>query len=176
MTSKIDNYTLGKTLGSGVSAKVKLVTDQTDKQFAMKIMRFDKELSQEKLVKLLRDEVAIIKELRHQNIVNVHDYKEQAIWFKNGKEIQCAYMVLEYVSGGDLFDIVFNTGAFSEPICRFYFKQLMNGLFYLHRNKVAHRDIKPENILLDSNFNLKIADFGFAAPTQGRDGAGKLKT
>ena len=52
----------------------------------------------------------------------------------------------------------------------------MEGLDYCHSNSVAHRDLKPENLLLDSNYVLKIADFGFAAPVEGRDGSGYLKT
>jgi serine/threonine protein kinase len=52
----------------------------------------------------------------------------------------------------------------------------MEGLGYLHSAGFAHRDLKPENLMLDSNFNLKIADFGFAAPAQGRDGSGMLET
>jgi len=52
----------------------------------------------------------------------------------------------------------------------------MEGLDYCHSNGVAHRDLKPKNLLLDSNYVLKIADFGFAAPVEGRDGSGYLKT
>jgi len=84
--------------------------------------------------------------------------------------------VLELVGGGELFDLVALGGRLEEKYARFYFKQLMDGLNYLHESGYAHRDLKPENLMLDNNFNLKIADFGFAAPAQGRDGSGMLET
>jgi serine/threonine protein kinase len=62
------------------------------------------------------------------------------------------------------------------PICRFYFKQIIMVLNYLHSKGVAHRDLKLDNFLLDANFNLKLIDYGMAGPTEGRDGKGMLKT
>ena len=64
--------------------------------------------------------------------------------------------------GGELFEFVAQTGRFSMEASRFYFKQIVEALQYLHTHGVAHRDLKPENILFDANFNLKLADFGFA--------------
>lgn len=49
-------------------------------------------------------------------------------------------------------------------------------MHYIHSSGTAHRDLKPENIMLDNQFNVRIADFGFAAPIEGRDGSGLLKT
>lgn len=84
--------------------------------------------------------------------------------------------MLELASGGELFDFVASTGPFSDQIARYYFKQLINGLESVHRKGMTHRDLKPENLLFDGDFNLKIADFGFAAPLAGRDGSNTLKT
>jgi serine/threonine protein kinase len=72
------------------------------------------------------------------------------------------YIVLELVNGGELFDYIAKTGAFTINETRFYFKQLIEGISYLHQLGIAHRDLKTENLLMDENFNLKIADFGFA--------------
>ena len=83
-------------------------------------------------------------------------------------------MVYERAEGGELMDFLLITGAFNEALARHFFKQLLQGLDYCHINGVAHRDLKPDNLLLDINFNLKIADFGYAAPFLGRDGSGKL--
>lgn len=73
-------------------------------------------------------------------------------------------MVLEFVHGCELLDYVVNLGAFSEPVCRYYFKQMLQVMHYVHTKGVAHRDLKPENIMLDSELNLKISDFGLAGP------------
>lgn len=82
---------------------------------------------------------------------------------------------MELVEGGELFDYV-SLGNFLPEICRFYFKQTLNALHYCHTSGVAHRDLKPDNLLLDKDYNIKIADFGYAAPTIGADGSGFLSS
>jgi len=57
------------------------------------------------------------------------------------------------------------SGNFKEEVARFYFNQLLNALCYMHGENIAHRDLKPENLLYDRDFNLKVADFGFATLT-----------
>ena len=84
--------------------------------------------------------------------------------------------MLELVGGGELFDFVALGGRLDEGTARHYFGQLLDGLKYMHTKGFAHRDLKPENLMLDKHFNLKIADFGFAAPIAGRDGSGMLET
>ena len=61
-----------------------------------------------------------------------------------------------------MIQYLIETGPFQEEIARFYFKQLINVIEYIHSKNISHRDIKPDNILLDKDFNLKLADFGFA--------------
>lgn len=72
-------------------------------------------------------------------------------------------LALELGTGGELFDYLMHTGAFSEVIARTYFRQLLGALEVCHAQGVFHRDLKPENLLLDGNFQLKLADFGLAA-------------
>lgn len=84
-------------------------------------------------------------------------------------------MVLELIKGGELFDFV-ALEYFDHKVCRFYFRQLLQVIHFSHAKGVSHRDLKPENIMLDEYFNVKVADFGFAAPVEGRTGTGFLLT
>jgi len=63
-----------------------------------------------------------------------------------------AYVALELVTGGELFDWVSNSGEFSEDVARYYFKELLTGLNYMHTAGVAHRDLKPENLMLTADY------------------------
>jgi serine/threonine protein kinase len=94
----------------------------------------------------------------------------------NGQIKKVMYIALELARGGELFDYIAQTGHLSMEATRFYFKQLIDALSFIHTNGYVHRDLKLENLLLDENFNLKVADFGFSAPVRGRDGSGLLTT
>ena len=118
-----------------------------------------------------------MKSLTHPNIVQLYEYDENGVKEKkSGEQEQVLYLILELIKGGELFDFVASTGAFSEPVARFYFKQLISGLEYLNNKGIAHRDLKPENLMLDGDFNLKIGDFGFATSLAGKHGEGFNKT
>ena len=88
------------------------------------------------------------------------------------------YLVLEYVPGGDLGWVCSRSddNRISEDDARFYASEILIALRYLHTMGIIYRDLKPENLLLGENYDLKIADFGFAAPIEGRDGQGFLYT
>jgi 5'-AMP-activated protein kinase catalytic alpha subunit len=76
--------------------------------------------------------------------------------------VQDLYIVTEYISGGDLFNLINDKGCLSEQEAMRFFWQLMEGLEYIHSCLISHRDLKLENILIDKNNNLKIADFGLS--------------
>lgn len=70
------------------------------------------------------------------------------------------FMIMEYVSGGELFEYIVKHGKLKEYEARRFFQQIISGVDYCHRHMVVHRDLKPENLLLDHNLHVKIADFG----------------
>lgn len=123
MIAKIDRYILGKTLGVGFSAKVKMATDPEGNNFAIKIINVDKIDQKQAFMDQLKQEIVIIQQLKHQNFVKYFDFKESATWFKkSGKTEQVAYIVQELVEGGELFSYIAEEGQFSANLCRYYFK------------------------------------------------------
>ena len=174
MPSQLGKYTLIRTLGSGANSKVKLGLDkETGQYFAIKILKKGNPNLDIKFLSLVMTEVQTMSQLNHENIVNLVEYNKDGIVEKaNGAKEPVIYIILELATGGELFDYVATTGKFSEKISRYYFQQLISGLEYVHNKGFSHRDMKPENLLFDHNFNLKIADFDFAAPISGRDGSG----
>jgi len=107
--------------------------------------------------------LGIIKSLDHPNIIRLHDVRPEATYHKkSGKEEKVLAIILEYAEGGELFEYIAMCGKFSEAVARTYFHMLIEALEYTHSKGICHRDIKPENILLDTDFRLRLADFGFA--------------
>mmetsp|Transcript_3714 Transcript_3714/g.11463 ORF Transcript_3714/g.11463 Transcript_3714/m.11463 type:complete len:446 (-) Transcript_3714:590-1927(-) len=101
----------------------------------------------------VRREIKILKLFYHPHIIRLYEiiYTPTDI-----------YMVMEYVPGGELFDFIVSNGRLSEPRARTMFQQLISGVEYCHQHAVVHRDLKPENLLLDSEQQLRIADFGLS--------------
>jgi serine/threonine protein kinase len=155
---------------------VKLATDPQGRRVALKIFDKSNPHNSEKAMETLKKEAEVYQKLQHPYMVNLLEFKEHTQWKKSdGTSIPVAYMVLELINGGELFDYV-AIKNFSVETCRYYFSQMMQVMHYMHVNAVAHRDLKPENIMMDDKFNIRFADFGFAAAMQGHDGTGFLRT
>lgn len=105
-----------------------------------------------RLAKIYR-EVSILRGLSHPNIVRLHEMSETE---------RHIGIVLEYASGGELFDYILNHRYLKDHAARRLFAQLISGVGYLHKKGIVHRDLKLENLLLDRNRNIIITDFGFA--------------
>ena len=105
-----------------------------------------------------------MKNLHHPNLIALQSFGDSGVVKKpSGRIIEnLVYVQMEFVSGGLLFDLCQMMGAMGEDIGRFFALQMLDAVDYIHQRRVAHRDLKLENILLDSQLNLKIADFGFA--------------
>ncbi|TRY57347.1 hypothetical protein DNTS_024939, partial [Danionella cerebrum] len=148
----IGNYRLLKTIGKGNFAKVKLARHiLTGKEVAIKII--DKtQLNPTSLQKLFR-EVRIMKTLHHPNIVQLFEVIETE---------KTLYLVMEYASGGEVFDYLVSHGRMKELEARAKFRQIVSAVHYCHQKNIVHRDLKAENLLLDADSNIKIADFGFS--------------
>ena len=94
------------------------------------------------------------KWLGHPSILTIHAHRLSVE--------ELSYIILEYCPNGNLFNLITRARQFPPEIARALFKELLDGLEYLHSHDVYHRDIKPENILIDADFCLKITDFGSA--------------
>lgn len=100
----------------------------------------------------------------------------KALYRTTDEEYEVDYIAMELAENGELFEFIAQSGPFDEKYARFYIKQAFKALYYCHNVGYAHRDLKPENIFLDKDFNLLLADFGFAGPIEGREGDGNLTT
>ncbi|KAK4352280.1 hypothetical protein RND71_027798 [Anisodus tanguticus] len=141
---KVGKYEVGRTIGEGTFAKVKFAQNT--------------ETGESVAMKVL-DRSTIIK----------HKMVDQVIATRTK-----IYIILEFITGGELFDKIVHHGRLSEAESRRYFQQLIDGVDYCHIKGVYHRDLKPENLLLDSQGNLKISDFGLSASPG--EGVNILKT
>ncbi|EQC36047.1 CAMK/CAMKL/AMPK protein kinase [Saprolegnia diclina VS20] len=158
MVKKVGKYEIGKTLGEGTFGKVKYaVNTETDERVAIKVLDKDK-IQKQNMGAQIKKEISIMKMVRHRHVVVL-------------KEVLASrtkiFIVLELITGGELFDKIVSEGRFNEETARFYFHQLVNGVEYCHSQGVCHRDLKPENLLLDENGDLKISDFGLSALYEG---------
>uniref|UniRef100_A0AAR2JFA4 Protein kinase domain-containing protein n=1 Tax=Pygocentrus nattereri TaxID=42514 RepID=A0AAR2JFA4_PYGNA len=124
----------------------------TCQKVAIKIVNREK-LSESVLMKVER-EIAILKLIEHPHVLKLHDV------YENKKYL---YLVLEHVSGGELFDYLVKKGRLTPKEARKFFRQIISALDFCQSHSICHRDLKPENLLLDEKNNIRIADFGMAS-------------
>jgi len=143
-------------LGEGRQGCVKkcFLKEQPNRKFAVKVLTKGRSLDSH--ISDFSYEASILSSVEHEYIVKVFDCFENEHYL---------YMVMEFVQGGELFDFVKNKGAVDERRAAKFFKQLLEGVAYLHAKGITHRDLKPENILLNHKDNpsiLKVTDFGLS--------------
>ncbi|PVU95522.1 hypothetical protein BB561_001771 [Smittium simulii] len=146
-------YIVLHTIGEGEFAKVKLALHkETGQEVAIKLVKKEWIDNQIKKAKIVR-EITSLRAVNHNNIVRLFDVIESENHIG---------LVLEYASGGELFDYIMKHKALSNAEARRLFAQLILAVSHLHKNQIVHRDLKLENLLLDKNRNVKVTDFGFA--------------
>ncbi|KAJ7482152.1 CAMK/CAMKL/Kin4 protein kinase [Mycena galericulata] len=151
---KFGPYLLLQTLGEGEFGKVKLgLHSQWGEEVAVKLIRKGNvENSAVRMSKVER-EIEVLRTLKHPNIVRLYDVIETDKYIG---------IIIEYASGGELFDHILAHRYLRERDASKLFSQLISGVWYIHQKKIVHRDLKLENLLLDRHRNVIITDFGFA--------------
>ncbi|KAM9467966.1 NUAK family SNF1-like kinase 1 [Clarias gariepinus] len=146
-------YELLETLGRGTYGKVKKAVERhTGRVVAIKSIRKEKIKDEQDMVHIRR-EIEIMSSLRHPHIISIYEV------FENKDKI---VIVMEYASKGELYDYISERRKLSERETRHFFRQIVSAVHHCHKKGVVHRDLKLENVLLDDNYNIKIADFGLS--------------
>ncbi|XP_041801613.1 calcium/calmodulin-dependent protein kinase IGb [Chelmon rostratus] len=139
-------------LGSGAFSEVYMVKEKkTGKMFAMKCVK-----KKQKRDLNLENEIAVLRRIKHENVVGMEDFYESRTHY---------YLVMQLVSGGELFDRILDRGVYSEKDASSVIQQVLQAVSYLHQNGIVHRDLKPENILYysqEENSKIMISDFGLS--------------
>ncbi|XP_028097645.1 CBL-interacting protein kinase 23-like isoform X3 [Camellia sinensis] len=155
--TRVGRYELGRTLGEGAFAKVKFGRNvETGENVAIKVLNKEK-LLRHKMIDQIKREISTMKLIRHPNVIRMYEVMASKTKI---------YIVLEFVTGGELFDKIASKGRLKEDDARKYFQHLINAVDYCHSRGVFHRDLKPENLLLDAKGVLKVSDFGLSALAQ----------
>lgn len=155
-------YTVLEELGNGLTATVyKIECNKTKELFALKVIK-ERYLQMRPVhtAEVMR-EMKIAKTLNHKNIVRLIDSGTKGS--TDCGHTNLIYMIMEYVPNAELFDLVKQCGRLGEDAARFFLRQFLSALEYMHEKKgVVHRDLKMENILITEDLTIKFADFGFA--------------
>lgn len=146
-------YRLERKLGSGGMADVWLAEDQElGRKVAVKILH-ERYANDAQFVERFRREATHAASLSHPNIVSIFD---------RGEAGGSYYIVMEYVEGRTLKELIVTRGACPIPVAISYVRQILAGLRFAHRAGIVHRDVKPHNVIVDSEGHVKVMDFGIA--------------
>src|SRR5512134_587527 len=146
-------YVLERRLGSGGMADVWLAEDQElGRKVAIKILH-ERYANDTQFVERFRREATHAAGLSHPNVVSIYD---------RGEAEGSYFIVMEYVEGRTLKELIVTRGSCPVPVAISYVRQVLAALRYAHRNGIVHRDIKPHNVLVDHEGRVKVADFGIA--------------
>lgn len=162
------HYEFKEILGSGSFAIVKRCIRRDDKkQFAVKCIKKSK-LGADDLA-IVHDEVEIMRKINHLHCVRLYDV------YNTNKKL---YLLIELLTGGELFDRIVSKGSFSELEASYVMRDVVSAIGYLHSIGVVHRDLKPENLLYlneDQKSPVKLTDFGLAK-YKGSESDAKMST
>ena len=161
-----------KILGQGGSSIVYQAVDiDTNEKVAIKMLRKDKSISQEKGAKILETEHITMKLVEgHPNILKTYKGNEVGVVEIEHDFYDAMYNIIEVAENGSLSNIVKHTGGLGENLSKFYFLQICHAISHIHSFGIAHMDIKLSNILLDRFFNIKVADLGIAIDVSQTEG------
>src|SRR4249919_1285122 len=148
-----DRYRLERKLGSGGMADVWLAEDQELGRHVAVKMLHERYANDEQFVERFRREATHAAGLSHPNIVSIYD---------RGVAGGSYYIVMEYIEGRTLKELIVTRGPCPVPVAISYTRQILAALRYAHKNGIIHRDIKPHNVLVDREGRVKVADFGIA--------------
>ena len=155
-------YQLGQLIGRGGMAEVHVALDtRLGRTVAVKIMRADL-ANDDIFLARFRREAHAVAQMNNPNIVNIYDSGEELVSSESGDAERLPYIVMEYVKGQTLRDIIKVNGALSQRDCEQVMLGVLNALDYSHRMGIIHRDIKPGNILFDERELPVLIDFGAA--------------
>ncbi|MGO1346728.1 MAG: protein kinase domain-containing protein, partial [Bifidobacterium psychraerophilum] len=155
-------YELGQLIGRGGMAEVHVAQDaRLGRTVAIKIMRSDL-TNDEIFLSRFRREAHSVAQLNNPNIVSIYDSGEETLEDENGNHERVPYLVMEYVKGQTLRDIIKSNGPLSQRDAEQVMLGVLNALEYSHRMGIIHRDIKPGNIMISDQGMVKVMDFGIA--------------
>ncbi|WEV67407.1 Stk1 family PASTA domain-containing Ser/Thr kinase [Bifidobacterium sp. ESL0769] len=155
-------YQLGQLIGRGGMAEVHIAQDtRLGRVVAIKIMRSDL-ANDDIFLKRFAREAHSVAQMNNVNIVNIYDSGEEAITTEDGNTERVPYIVMEYVKGQTLRDIIKANGPLSQRDAEQVMLGVLNALDYSHRMGIIHRDIKPGNIMISEQGMVKVMDFGIA--------------